>query len=125
MTVYQNSKAGEVKITFVKTHTNHQPWLQEVKYIPLPESIRQEVKKSYADGVKLDYGKQRSKRSEFEERATRSSSITRQDARNIIIRRFENAIKHRHQNDAVSVDRLVKEFQQWEDNPVIAYKPQV
>ena len=52
MIVYQ-------KITFVKTHTNHQPGLQEVKYIPLPESTRQEVKKSYVDGVKLDYSKQR------------------------------------------------------------------
>lgn len=66
----------------------------------------------------------RENRSDFEEHATRSSFITRQDARNIV-RRLENAIKHRHQNDAVSVDRLVSELQQEADNPVIAYKPQV
>ena len=66
----------------------------------------------------------RENRSNFEVQATRSSFITRQDARNIV-RRFENAIKHRHQNDAVSVDRLVSELQKAEDNPVIAYKSQV
>ena len=66
----------------------------------------------------------RENRSDFEEHATRSSFITRQDARNIT-RRFENAIKHRHQNDAVSVDRLVSELRKGEDNPVVAYKSQV
>ena len=54
----------------------------------------------------------------------RSSFITRHDARNIV-RRFENVIKHRHHNDAVSVDRLVSELRKGEDNPVIAYKSQV
>ena len=66
----------------------------------------------------------RENRSNFEEQATGSSFITRQDARNIV-RRFENAIKHRYQNDAVSVDRLVSELRKAEDNPVIAYKSQV
>ena len=66
----------------------------------------------------------RENRSDFEEKATRSSFITRQDARNIV-RKFESAIKHRHQNDAVSVDRLVNELRKGEDNPVIAYKSQV
>ena len=66
----------------------------------------------------------RENRSDFEEHAMRSSFITRQDARNIN-RRFENAIKHRHQNDAVSVDRLVSELRKGEDNPVVAYKSQV
>ena len=62
-------------------------------------------------------------RPDFEEHATRSSFITRQDARNIT-RRFENAIKHGHQNNAVSVDRLLNELTKGEDNPVVAYKSQ-
>ena len=33
-------------------------------------------------------------------------------------------VKHRHNNDAVSVDRLCKELQNEEDSPTIAYKPQ-
>ena len=41
-----------------------------------------------------------------------------------LIRKVDNALKHRHQNDAVSVDRLVKELQQEDPSPVIGYKPQ-
>ena len=44
-----------------------------------------------------------------------------QDARNIV-RKMENALKHRHSNDALSVDRLVKELQN--ETTIIAYKPQ-
>lgn len=54
MTASQHVKTGEVELTFVKTHTNHQPGLQEVKYLPLPEVTRQEVRSGYADGIELD-----------------------------------------------------------------------
>ena len=37
----------------MKTHTNHQPGLQEVKYLPLPEVTRQEVRSGSADGIEL------------------------------------------------------------------------
>ena len=73
----------------MKSHTNHELGLQEVKYIPLPETTRQKVRRSYANGVKLDKiidGKQYSVKLtftgilishenilEFKERATRSS----------------------------------------------------
>ena len=33
-------------------------------------------------------------------------------------------MKHRHENDALSVERLVRELQQEENSVVIAYKPQ-
>ena len=46
-----------------------------------------------------------------------------QDARNIV-RTLDNFVKHRHNNDAVSVDRLCKELENEEDSPIIAYKPQ-
>ena len=36
---------------------------------------------------------------------------------------MDNALKHRHENDAVSVEHLVSELQK-EDNLVVAYKPQ-
>ena len=54
MTASQYSNSGEVEVTYVKTHTNHQPGLKEVKYVPLPEATKQEVRNKYADGVKLD-----------------------------------------------------------------------
>ena len=40
------------------------------------------------------------------------------------MRRLDNFIKHRHNNDAVSVDRLCKELQNEDNSPIIAYKPQ-
>ena len=47
----------------------------------------------------------------------------RQDARNIV-RTLDSVVKHRHNNNAASVDRLCKELQNEEDSPIIAYKPQ-
>ena len=54
MTASEHLKTGEVEVMYIKTHTNHQPGLKEVKYVPLPEATRQEVRNKYADGVKLD-----------------------------------------------------------------------
>ena len=65
----------------------------------------------------------RRNRDNFLSEATRASFITRQDARNIV-RTLDSVVKHRHNNDAVSVDRLCKELQNEEDSPIIAYKPQ-
>ena len=64
----------------------------------------------------------RSNRQNFLSEATRATFITRQDARNIV-RTMDNALKHRHENDAISVDRLVSELQK-EDNVIVSYKPQ-
>lgn len=63
-------------------------------------------------------------RTNFTESANRATFITRQDVRNIV-RKIEDSLKHQHQIDAVSVDRLVKELMLEEDNPIIAYKSQV
>ena len=38
--------------------------------------------------------------------------------------KLDHALKHRHNDDAVSVDRLVHELQQEEPSPIIAYKRQ-
>lgn len=54
MTASEDLSTGQVQLTFVKTHTNHQPRLEEVKYLPLPGSTKQEVRDRYADGVGLD-----------------------------------------------------------------------
>lgn len=65
----------------------------------------------------------RSNRESFSSEATRATFITRQDARNMV-RALENSFKHRHENDALSVDRLVKELSGEKESPIIAYKPQ-
>ena len=65
----------------------------------------------------------RAKRIEFKSSASRKHFITRQDCRNIG-RKLNEFSKHRHTDDAISVDRLVSELQQESPSPVIAYKPQ-
>ena len=52
----------------------------------------------------------RENRDNFLTEATRASFITRQDARNIV-RMLDNIVKHRHNNDAVSLDRLCRELE--------------
>ena len=52
--------------------------------------------------------------------ASKATFVTRQDARNIV-RTLDKARKSRHENDAVSVKRLVQELR---EKVVIGYKPQ-
>ena len=52
--------------------------------------------------------------------ASKATFITKQDAHNIV-RTLDKARKSRHENDAVSVERLVQELG---EKVVIAYKPQ-
>lgn len=65
----------------------------------------------------------RENRDNFLTEATRASFITRQDVRNVV-KTLDNIVKHRHINDAMSVDRLCKELENEEDSPIIAYKSQ-
>ena len=65
----------------------------------------------------------RSKRAHFRETARRRHFLTRQDCRNIG-RKLKDFSKQRHADDAISVDRIVKELQQETPSPIIAYKPQ-
>ena len=99
-------------------HKSHEPGLNEVKYLPLPNTTRQQVKQRYNDGIGLDkiidgeitdsnfYSSflkieirgpivNRQLRSGFTESATWATFITRQDIRNIV-RKIEDSLKHRH-----------------------------
>lgn len=62
-------------------------------------------------------------RKQFQAFARRKHFITRQDCRNII-RKLKDFSKHRHVDDAVSVDRIVHELNLEQPSPVIFYKPQ-
>ncbi len=65
----------------------------------------------------------RTRRKEFKDCATRKHFITRQDCRNIG-RKIKDFSQHRHNEDAISVDRIVRELDQETHSPVLAYKPQ-
>ena len=71
--------------------------------------------------IRADLG-QRHQRNTFDERATRKHFITRQDCRNAC-RKVRDFTNHLHANDAISVDRVVKQLQLEDSSPVIAYKP--
>lgn len=64
----------------------------------------------------------RLQRKTFSEAALRRHFVTRQDCRNAC-RKIRDFANHRHKNDALSVDRIVKELKIEEPCPVIAYKP--
>lgn len=72
--------------------------------------------------IRNDLGS-RSQRSKFRQKASRKHFITRQDCRNIV-RKLRDFTNHRHSDDAVSVDRIVRELSKENPSPVIAYKPQ-
>ena len=61
-------------------------------------------------------------RHKFEVKATRRHFISRQDCRNAT-RKLRDFSKHRHQNDAISVHRIVNELTQEKPSSIIAYKP--
>ena len=52
MTVTEDTKSGEIHLVFIMTH--HEPGLNEVKYLPLPNATQKQVKEHYDDGVDLD-----------------------------------------------------------------------
>lgn len=72
--------------------------------------------------IRADLGS-RANRDDFKKNATRRHFITRQDCRNVS-RKLTDFIKHRHTDDAISVDRLVCELNHESPSPIIAYKPQ-
>ena len=63
----------------------------------------------------------RTKREDFMKNASRRHFITRQDCRNVG-RKLADFSKHRHTDDAISVDRLIRELNHESPSPIIAYK---
>lgn len=62
-------------------------------------------------------------RNTFHTSASRKHFITRQDCRNIV-RKLKDFANHRHADDAISTDRIVRELNLENPSPIVAYKPQ-
>jgi len=45
---------GAISVKYIRTHTNHTPGIQEVKHLPLPVEVREEVRTKVGQHVKLD-----------------------------------------------------------------------
>lgn len=76
---------------------------------------------SISTDIRQELGK-RHCRDDFDEKARKRHLINRQDCRNAC-RKVKDFKNHRHEDDAISVDRIVKELQQEDPSPIIAYKP--
>ncbi|XP_065903839.1 uncharacterized protein [Dysidea avara] len=131
MYVKHRISTGNVEVDYIFTHTNHSPGLEEVKHIPIPTSVQEEIQQKFSQGVSVekimkdiqeDIGS-RHLRQDFDEVVARKHLIKRQDCRNAI-RKTRDFTNHRHTNDAISVDRIVKELQLESPSSIIAYKPQ-
>lgn len=64
----------------------------------------------------------RHKRGKFDEDVKRKHFITRQDCCNSS-RKVRNFKNHRHDNDAISVNRIVSELQLENPSPILVYTP--
>ena len=54
MTANENLVTGKVSVQYITTHTNHGLSLADTKYLPLPQSIREEVGDKFARGILLE-----------------------------------------------------------------------
>ena len=63
------------------------------------------------------------RRYQYKDQVRQWHFITRQDLCNIT-RRIQDFARHRHSEDATSVDRIARELAQEDPSPVLFYKPQ-
>ena len=54
MTVMEDTCNGKVSVRYIRTHTNHNPGIEETKHVLLPQTVRQEVQEKYGQNVQLD-----------------------------------------------------------------------
>jgi len=54
MTVTEDKCSGKVSVRYIRTHTNHNPGIEEANHVPLPQTVRQEVREKYGQNVQLD-----------------------------------------------------------------------
>ena len=47
-------REGNVSLKYIRTHTNHTPGIEELKHLPLPQTVREEVRDKYGQNIKLD-----------------------------------------------------------------------
>ena len=171
MIATQTQSEGRVDIKYISTHTNHELTLTECKHLPLPNSVREDIRQQFAAGISLErimdsmflhvhntinvlrtkhidvrgfIGK-RDQRQNFMQNVTRQQFVTRQDCRFVtnaatydytyrvfnnysiyrnICRKLNDFSRHRHSEDAVSVQRIVEELRLESPSPMLYYKAQ-
>ena len=54
MYVKHHLSTGKVEVEYTYTHTNHSPGVKELKHLPLPTSVREDIKEKFSQGVTLE-----------------------------------------------------------------------
>lgn len=54
MTATENIDTGKVSVSYISVHTNHELNVSELKYVPLPSSVRKEVEEKTALGIPIE-----------------------------------------------------------------------
>lgn len=44
---------GRVEVKYISTHTNHDLVVNECRHLPLPDSVREQIRQQFAAGVSL------------------------------------------------------------------------
>jgi hypothetical protein len=50
----KKERGGKVSVQYIRTHTNHTPGIAEAKHIPLPQTVKREVRGKFGQSVKLE-----------------------------------------------------------------------
>ena len=54
MTATKDFITGEVNVEYISTHCGHQPSRAELRFLPLPQSLRKEVREKFAQGISIE-----------------------------------------------------------------------
>ena len=138
-----------VTVRYIPTHTGHKPDCNELKFLPLPESTKEEVSLKLSQGIptkrilqgiiymiiilrrtSLHYPTdvhesvgERENRQQFGDSAKRRHLITKQDVANLRRKVCDQKFM-KHSNDAASVNMMVNELRNEKYNQVLLYKAQ-
>ena len=55
MMATEDAKNGNVKVTYITSHTNHELGIKECKHLPLPLSVKNYIQEQFSAGVSLEH----------------------------------------------------------------------
>ena len=123
-----DNQTGSVSVKFIQTHS-HTPEFKDTEHHPIPKSILEDIKQKFILGATVDHvfnecreGKSTRENREESDSMQRKHVISKRQLREISRKLKVN--RRMHEDDATSIDYIVKKLQKEKFNPVLLYKPQ-
>lgn len=110
---------GRTIARFCSTHFGHQV---QLKHLNVPKSKRLKIAAQLRAGISRDEVLRRLRQRGFNADITRESLITAKDLKNIAQLFHIDNEERRHSDDMMSVDAIIREFRESENDPVILYE---